>query len=274
MQYLIQVGADSLENEIRNLISVLDKRYMRFTSKYTLLDSSMNTQVPDEGIPVGTIAFVKELLSKQGYDNVLRPIEVPYFLQCNEFLKRDYRIVEYKDLPKTGRYFVKDVSHLKASNASCVSMNNFGSWFEEYTSLGPNMGIQIDETKFSVSDSLAIQSEYRVLVCDDKVQGVQYYNGDYLVFPDAMLIRELIREIEIQRALGHLIPKSYTLDIGICDKGTFLIEMHNFVSCGTYGFYGDILPYMYTEGINFERDYSKTGKYNLYDKEYYERGIV
>ena len=106
------------------------------------------------------------------------------------------------------------------------------------------------------------------------VQGVQYYNGDYLVFPDAYLIRELIREIEIQRALGHLLPSSYTLDIGVCDKGTFLIEMHNFVSCGTYGFYGDILPYMYTEGINFERDYSKTGKYNLYDKEYYERGIV
>lgn len=272
MQYLIQRNADSLEDEIRNLTSVLDKSYMRITSYYALLDYCMDTAVPKEGIPVGTINFSKWVLSKQGYNNVLRPIEVPYFLQCQDFMKREYTITDYKDLPKTGRYFVKDVSHLKASNASCVFMNNFGSWFEEYTSLEPNKDIRINETKFSVSSILDIQSEYRVLVCDDKVQGVQYYNGDCLVFPDAYIIREIIREIEIQRVLGHLLPKSYTLDIGVCDRGTFLIEMHNFVSCGTYGFCGDVLPYMYTEGIDFERDYSKTGKYNLYEKEYYERG--
>lgn len=274
MQYLIQNNAGSLENEIRDLRNILDKSYMRITSEYMLSDSCVSTPVDVNCIPVGTIAFVKESLSKQGYSNVLRPIEVPYFLQCYDFLKREYRIVEYKDLPKTGRYFVKDVSHLKASNASCVSMNNFGSWFEDYTSLEPNKDIRIDETKFSISEVLSIQSEYRVLVCDDRVLAVQYYNGDCLVFPNPSFIREILREIEIQRALGYLLPRSYTLDIGVCDKGSFLIEMHNFVSCGTYGFYGDVLPYMYTEGINFERDYSKIGKYNLYDKEYYERGTV
>lgn len=274
MQYLVQVGADSLEDEIRDLLNVLDKSYMRITSYYVLLDYCISTAVPNDGIPVGTLAFVRKILSKQGYINVLKPIEVPYFLQCEDFLKREYHILKYEDLPKTGRYFVKDVSHLKASNASCISMNNFGEWFEGYAGREGNEYIKANETNFSVSDNMNLLSEYRVLVSDDKVQGVQYYNGDCLVFPDAGLIKEVIKEIEVQRLLGHLLPKSYTLDIGVCDKGSFLIEMHNFVSCGTYGFYGDVLPYMYTEGIDFERDYSKSCKYHLYEREYYERCLA
>ena len=50
-------------------------------------------------------------------------------------------------------------------------------------------------------------------------------------------------------------PIAYTLDVGINDNGTFVIEVHDFFSCGLYGFSNHpILPQMfgrwYTEYIN------------------------
>ena len=40
-------------------------------------------------------------------------------------------------------------------------------------------------------------------------------------------------------------PIAYTLDVGINDKGTFVIEVHDFFSCGLYGFADvGILPSM------------------------------
>ena len=45
-------------------------------------------------------------------------------------------------------------------------------------------------------------------------------------------------------------PKAYTLDIGVNKKdGTFVIEVHNFFSCGLYGFSDHkLLPLMFISG--------------------------
>ena len=47
-------------------------------------------------------------------------------------------------------------------------------------------------------------------------------------------------------------PLSYTLDVGINNNGTFIIEVHPFVSCGLYGFSDyRILCYMFENGFNY-----------------------
>ena len=47
-------------------------------------------------------------------------------------------------------------------------------------------------------------------------------------------------------------PLSYTLDIAVTPRGTILLEVHNFVSCGTYGYCEKNLLDMYRNGIEYE----------------------
>ena len=48
-------------------------------------------------------------------------------------------------------------------------------------------------------------------------------------------------------------PKAYTLDVAVLRNGqTAVIEVHNFISCGLYGFTNHRLPLRYLDGIRFE----------------------
>lgn len=43
-------------------------------------------------------------------------------------------------------------------------------------------------------------------------------------------------------------PIAYTLDVGVNSNNTFIIEVHDFFSCGLYGFSDNkILPYMFSD---------------------------
>lgn len=114
-----------------------------------------------------------------------------------------------------------------------------------------------------------IYSEYRILVCRDKIVGVQYYGGykvldleslnyysdgfnksGILDFPDKLMINSMFTDIKLYREAGGCFPLSYTLDA--TDRGTCLLEVHNFVSCGTYGFSDKELITMYAGGIEYE----------------------
>jgi hypothetical protein len=78
-------------------------------------------------------------------------------------------------------------------------------------------------------------------VYKDKLVGLNNYSGDFTIFPDVELIEEMIKK-------NHSTPVAYTLDVGINDKGTFIIEVHAFMSCGLYGF-ADLknIPFMYRD---------------------------
>lgn len=235
-----------LEDELYTLQKMLGEFPASLTSSFHLL-GLRNTEslVSKEDIPVGTIEFTRRALVHQGYTDVLRPIEVPYFLQNDRFLNREYRIALKDELPSNGKYFIKKASALKSSLPEVVDMRDFQK--DRYS----------QGDLFVVSGVLDLESEFRVLVCNDDVVGVQYYNGDCLAFPDAAAIRETVTEIWKQRLRGKLLPNAYTLDFGVGEQGTSLIEMHNFVACGTYRYDGQDLPHMYAEGIRYERDFSK-----------------
>jgi hypothetical protein len=64
-----------------------------------------------------------------------------------------------------------------------------------------------------------------------------------IIFPDADYIKQVV--------YAYNGPSAYTLDIGIHDNETDLMEVHPFVSCGLYGFYDrDIIP-MLKEGFDW-----------------------
>lgn len=72
-----------------------------------------------------------------------------------------------------------------------------------------------------------------------------------LNFPDRNVIENIIDDIKKFKLAEGIFSKSYTLDVAVTPRGTLLLEVHNFVSCGTYEFCEKELIYMYRDGIDF-----------------------
>lgn len=98
---------------------------------------------------------------------------------------------------------------------------------------------------YLVSDIVNIESEWRAFVFNNELVGLQNYLGNFTLFPEVELIKFMMEEYTD-------CPPAHTLDVGINKvDGMFLIEVHNFYSCGLYGFndYG-ILPQMFIRSFN------------------------
>ena len=173
-------------------------------------------------IPVGNLIFVQKYLDKK-----MKPLEVPEELR--KYLNREYHIMKGKDIPleyKNENYFFKDADTLKKWNNA---LNPY-----DLTSFE-------DNTNYVVSKRVIFDSEYRIFVYDKEVLDIKNYLGDVLLFPDVDYIKNIVDEYD-----G---PRAYTLDIGIHDGKTDLIEIHPFVSCGLYGFYDKNIIPMLKEGF-------------------------
>ncbi len=73
-----------------------------------------------------------------------------------------------------------------------------------------------------------IISEHRCFVYKKKLVGIHYYSGDFTIFPDINTINDMIKDFDYEYP--------YTLDVGVSDNKTIIIEAHDMFSCGLYGF--------------------------------------
>lgn len=181
-------------------------------------------------IPVGSVEFVLSYLKKHHGIKEVKPINIPPELIQPTFLKRHIEIINTEKNPiliKDKPLFVKDNNKIKG--------------FADIVTDGSNL-----KGEFLVSELIDIESEWRAFVYDRKLVGLQNYSGDFTMFPDVDLIKEMIK-------CYTDCPPAYTLDVGLNVKdGTFLIEIHNFFSCGLYGFNDSrILPQMFIRSFNY-----------------------
>lgn len=179
----------------------------------------------ENAIPLGTIDFVTAYLNIFKGISKMNPIEIPPCLRTDEFLKRKYAIMQGKDVPKTGYYFIKNVSTLKTFSF-CGRIDSMSNEPDFLTGKKP---IKDDEI-YQVSEVVPIQSEYRVYIIDGKVYAIAYYDGDPCVFPDAKLIHKANLIYSMQKDY----PVSYTMDVMVNNRGTSIIEVHPLFSCGIY----------------------------------------
>lgn len=198
-------------------------------------------------IPIGTLNFVESWMSIF-HNKLLNPIEIPKCLRTEEFLKRKYKIVNFEEIPKSGKWFVKDVSKLKTfTSALYEDISQLD--LDKYSK--PNEGgfTQLDNSHlFQVSEKLTIYSEYRVYIIDGKIENVAQYNGDMFHYPDM----QLINKANLLYSMQQDYPKSYTIDVMVTERGTALIEIHPFTAIGLYAtLWSDKLPYAYMDGIDY-----------------------
>lgn len=221
-------------------------------------NGTVSIQVPAEStlrltygkyIPVGTIEFVEKHLGWK-----MKPINIPVQLSSKAFLKRDiFRGTAQQFIEKRSKevssnywYFVKSDDAIKAIESDTYTMKDIVKLSKTH----PTMQLLISELIQG-----KIESEWRVFVYKGKVVGLESYSGDiFSVPPSKATIQSMISKYTDA-------PKSYTLDVAVTNvqgsKGsqrhTVLVEVHNFVACGLYGFEEyQILPQMVTQGFLWE----------------------
>lgn len=249
-RYLIQTDKDTLK-EVEHIIleEIIHRNRFIHEKEYMSTEELEHSTGLDTSIPIGNIPFVTTWLNKYHGISKENPIEIPKYIRTEEFLKREYKFVQAKDLPRKGRYFIKNVDTLKSFTYSGeLEYVNIESVLEEPTDKFDNSLYIKPETLMLVSSIFDIQSEYRVYVINGQIETISNYNGSALVFPDVNLVNKAVELINYNEKW----LKSYTLDIMVGPVGTAIIEVHNFTSVGLYNtLWGDNLLYAYKQGIEY-----------------------
>lgn len=250
--------SDAMFVEIEELRYELDNNS---THSYIIAKSSFFHKLHRDmnlknAIPVGTIEFVQAYLAAVHGIQTMHPIEVPKALRLPKFLLRDYQILKANDIPGNVMKFVKNASVLKQPTIIC----NTDNIPEDFLKRDINVtiaGTTITEPGhlYQVSDVLNIQAEYRVIVMNHKIMGIQFYDGICTVMPNEKDIQK-IQEMVLRYSQIKDCPEAYGMDVAIVKKsdGTrdlALIEIGPFVAMGSYGCRGTFLPQLYQKGIQW-----------------------
>ena len=196
-----------------------------------------------EDIPVGSIEFVEMFLNSRYGIDYLTPIFIPSQIQP----KRKTAIVTggtgvqaFMKLYCLDMVFVKSASRVKGDACSIIQTEDIDL-----------LGLKNNESYF-VSEPIDIVSEWRIFVKRGRIVDIRNYNGDGWVVPDRTTVLNMVNAYHVTS------PFSYTLDVAVIQNSdgsvyTDIIEVHNFISCGFYGFdtANDLLT-MLIDGIHWE----------------------
>ncbi|MFA7664269.1 MAG: ATP-grasp domain-containing protein [Clostridia bacterium] len=188
-------------------------------------------------IPIGSVEFVLKYLNDYYNITNIKPLNIPDELDRYKYTKRK---IFYSNsngiihLPHD-KYF----ENLNPSTKFFVKSNDKIKGFTDIIQYK-----DIPQGEYLISELIDIDSEWRAFVFNNRLVGLQNYSGDFTLFPDVKLINEMVHDFNYN--------STYTLDVGINKKdGTFIVECHDFFSCGLYGFSDyRVLPLMFINTWN------------------------
>lgn len=250
--------SDAMSVEIEELRYELDNssEHNYIIAKSNFFNKTHRDLNLKNAIPVGTIEFVQTYLAAVHGIQTMHPIEVPKALRLPKFLLRDYQILKANDIPQNVMKFVKNASVLKQPTI----IGNTNNLPEDFLKRDINItiaGTTINEPGhlYQVSDILDIQAEYRVIVMNHKIIGIQFYDGICTVMPNEKDITK-IQEMVLRYSQVKDCPDAYGMDVAIVkqefgERGLALIEVGAFVAMGSYGCRGPFLPQLYQKGLQW-----------------------
>lgn len=169
-------------------------------------------------IPIGSVEFVTQHL-QHFYGLSPKPRNVPEVLfpfAGREIFNGNHLVMENA----AGDYFVKSNDTIKGF-AEFIGFNCREMF--PYT---------IPVGNYQYSQKIDVYSEWRTFIYEGKIVGLQNYSGEFSMFPDYSEIEKMVDVYEKSEEA----PIAYTLDVCVNVHGTFVMECHDFFSCGLYGF--------------------------------------
>ncbi len=233
MKFLIQTVNDEIVHDFTfTLLEAL--RYHKWCGRDYHMAMVTDSGVDEPGwIPVGSVEFVQGYL-KDAYDLTVKPHNVPEELMVIVFSGRAMRnTIADKTIDLSNEnLFVKSNDKIKCELDLA----------------------QIPPGRYQLSSLVDFTSEWRAFIWRGELVGLQNYAGDFTQFPDVTKIR-LMMGVFAPNA-----PCAYTLDVGVCDGVTLVVEVHDFFSCGLYGFADlQLLPLLFGGWFNeFLRETNET----------------
>jgi len=237
------------------------KRFVDTHKSFENEDASDVTDIT----PVGSVEFVKEFAKQVfGTDYFPKPINVPEQLMpemysgriCRNLMSGEdvYNYFGYVNMhlplndKNSNRFFVKSLDTIKDERNGFYDV--IPDLYNKDMTLEARMhnGYQVHKifhhrsfeafTNCQVSTMLEdIESEWRVFVYKGKGIDVKNYSGDPFAFPKTERIYQFIDQYTEA-------PEAYTLDVAVTKNGTWVLECHDFYSCGLYGCNDKNIPYM------------------------------
>ncbi len=173
-------------------------------------------------IPVGSVEYVQNYL-KHAYGLTVKPRNVPEELMAPKWSGRKMLNQEFVTPTDLSDGFL----HIKSNDKIKAEL--------DLTAVPPG--------NYQTSPMQDYGSEWRAFVWRGGLVGLHNYSGDFTEFPDVDRIKEMMEVFD-----G---PCAYTLDVGLKGGETFVVEVHDFFSCGLYGFADlQLLPLMFGGWFN------------------------
>ena len=217
MKYLIQTINGKVKHDFSFTLleSIEFQNWLRGNKSIEVLFTDEPT-MPNY-IPIGSVEFVSKYITDY-YGLTPKPKNIPIELIGKNWTGRNVINGNEKDI--IGEKFVKSNDTIKS--------------FTEICKTAP-------EGNYQISDLIYIESEWRAFVFEGKLVGLQNYSGEFYIFPNVDKIKAMINAYKTQ-------PIAFTLDVAISNNDTVIIEVHDFFSCGLYGFSEHkILPFMFSK---------------------------
>ena len=155
-------------------------------------------------------------------------IDVPEYLgypeELKPFLDRRIGDCRFGDLDSKFKmpYFIKPMRGVKKFTGCLIEKYGQLAFLIDFDDV-------IDDDEVYVSEPIEFISEYRCFVHEGELKGIQFYLGDFKVFPDVEVIEQMIK-------LYTSANCAYTLDVGVTDYGiTALVEVNDMWAIGSYG---------------------------------------
>lgn len=189
-------------------------------------------------IPIGSVEFALGWFKAMGVDNV-KPLNIPPELWhlC------DRRVTTGFLCDFNGKYMVKDINTIKSAENGLVEL----------------CCDERNDKEYFISEWLDdVESEWRVFVFNGEIQDIRCYSGDPWTLPEKKYV-ENIAKVYSDVSGKH----AFTIDVMVTEDGkTDLVELHDFFSCGLYGFEDfSVLPLMWSAAITdiLKADYAQKG---------------
>lgn len=248
IKFLLQKNDIESEDEYIIVKNILDSNNLYYEE---ITQDELSFYCDKKYIPIGNIEFVRKAIQiMYKSDFIEQPIEIPTYLQTPEFLKRTYKICKWNEIPRKGKWFIKDASKMKyfriyADTEFIIDDEIFD--YQPKFSYDNSISLPKSDD-YIVSSPYRIDSEYRIYVIDSKIVNSELYLGTSDVKPDMALIEKAVELINTNEKW----LKSYSLDVMVGELGTAIIEIHNFSAIGLYNrkFDKEILT-AYTQGIEY-----------------------
>lgn len=185
-----------------------------------------------EFIPIGSVKFVETYFKKK-YNIDLKPLNFNFKWFDYKYLGREIWY-DIKRVPKDIQVFVKDIGVTKGF-VDILNSNNLHK--------------VSDKLKIPfISEVVDIESEWRCFVYKSELLDCKNYIGLPFNPPNEDTLDYMIALLKY--LFIHDFP--YTLDVAVLSDGsTVILEVHNFYSCGLYGFKHKKLLNMLIDTFNY-----------------------